>query len=67
MSQLLWSEAEFSPAASQKHWLGFPAEQLASLGMCWIMTQVTGFCRHAFTAGKTSSAVLYFKHFSFPD
>lgn len=68
MSQLLWSEAEFSLAASQKHWLCFTAEQLASIGTCWIMTQVTRTCRHALPVRiVTSSAVLFFKHFSFPD
>lgn len=66
MSQLLWSEAEFSPAASQKPC--FTAEQVVSVGTCWIMTQVIRVCRHALTVRVvTSSAVLYFKHFSFPD
>ena len=68
MSQLLWSEAEFSLAASQKHCPCFTAEQLASVGTCWIMTQLTRICRHALTVRRiTSSAVLYFRHFSFPD
>lgn len=67
MSQLLWSEAEFSLIASQKHWPCFTAEQLASIGACWIMTQVTRICKHPLTVRITTSAVLYFEHFSFPD
>lgn len=43
MSQLLWCDTELSLAASQKRWLCFTAEQLASVGTCWIMTQVTRF------------------------